>query len=182
VVTGKFVAEDLWENVEINWDRVQAGRNAGYWSPNRPFTDAQWQHLQEGLDSIYSDFLTVVAEGRSMEVDAVRQVAGGRVWSGADAAERGLVDRLGGLSVAVDEAKAAAGIDPEVEVALVEYPKVPPFQRFLRDLAGLQADAASLAQLAQVVNRLEPVLRMLGAFDSAQGQGPQMRVEPALER
>jgi protease-4 len=182
VVTGKFVLTGLWRDLEVNWDGVQAGDNAGFWSPNRPFDAEQWQHLQTSLDSIYGEFLNVVAEGRGMEVSAVREVAGGRVWSGADAAQAGLVDELGGLKAAVDAAKELAGIDPETDAMVVEYPKLPPFQRFLRDLAGLQADAETLVRLAQVVNRLEPILRMLGAFEAAQEQGPRMRVDPALER
>ncbi|WP_162906621.1 signal peptide peptidase SppA [Algihabitans albus] len=179
VVSGKFVLADLWNDLEINWDGVQAGSNAAYWSANRNFTPDQWQKLQTGLSAVYEDFLETVAEGRGLEVAAVRDIAGGRVFTGADAAENGLVDALGGLTVAVAAAKEVAGIAPETEVLLVEFPQEPRFQRFLRDLAGLQADATTLVRLAQVVDRLEPVLRMIGAFEA---QGPQMRVAPALEQ
>ncbi len=179
VVSGKFVLSGLWQELEVNWDRVQAGANAGYWSPNRDFTNSQWQKLQDGLDAVYEDFLGVVAEGRGLEVEAVRAVAGGRVFTGADALESGLVDALGGLSAAVDAAKEVAGIDPTTKVRLLEYPKEPPFRRFLRDLAGLQTDAVALARLAQVVDRLEPVLRMMGAFEPQSGQ---LRTTPLLER
>lgn len=179
VVSGKFVLSGLWRELEVNWDRVQAGANAGYWSANRDFTNSQWQTLQEGLDAVYRDFLGVVADGRGMEVEAVREIAGGRVFSGADALDNGLIDELGGFSAAVAAAKEEAGIAPETEVWLVEYPEIPPFQQFLRDLAGLQADAASLTRLAQVVDRLEPMLRMMGAYESS---GAQMRATPMLER
>lgn len=179
VVTGKFVLADLWNELEVNWDGVQAGNNAAYWSANRNFTPAQWQKLQTGLSVVYDDFLEKVATGRNLEIAAVRGVAGGRVFTGADAAENGLVDTLGGLTAAVEAAKEVAGIAPETEVQLIEFPQEPPFRRFLRDLANLQADAGTLVRLAQVVDRLEPVLRMIGAFET---QGPQLRTQPALER
>ena len=179
VVTGKFVLADLWNELEVNWDGVQAGNNAAYWSANRNFTPAQWQKLQTGLSVVYDDFLEKVATGRNLEIAAVRGVAGGRVFTGADAAENGLVDTLGGLTAAVEAAKEIAGIAPETEVQLIEFPQEPPFRRFLRDLANLQADAGTLVRLAQVVDRLEPVLRMIGAFET---QGPQLRTPPALER
>ena len=179
VVSGKFVLADLWEDLEINWDGVQAGDNAAYWSSTRNFTPEQWQKLQTGLSAVYEDFLETVAEGRGLEVAAVQEIAGGRVFTGADALENGLVDALGGLNVAVSAAKEVAGIAPDSDVQLVEFPQEPRFQRFLRDLAGLRTDAATLVQLAEVVNRLEPVLRMMGAFEA---QGPQMRVAPALEQ
>ncbi len=180
VVSGKFVLSGLWRDLEVNWDGVQAGANADFWSANRNFTPGQWQKLQSSLSAVYQDFLETVAEGRGLEVTAVRRIAGGRVFSGADAADNGLVDQLGGLRDAVAAAKAEAGLAAAEPVRLVEFPEEPPFRRFLRDLAGLQADAATLVRLGQVVNRLEPALRLLGAFEGA--QGPQLRTQPALER
>ena len=61
----------------------------------------------------------------------------------------------------------------------MEFPQEPPFRRFLRDLANLQADAGTVVRLAQVVDRLEPMLRVIGVFEA---QGPQLRTQPALER
>ncbi|HWF71571.1 MAG TPA: S49 family peptidase, partial [Mycobacterium sp.] len=63
-----------------------------------------------------------VAEGRNLSVDAVDAVARGRVWTGADALEHGLVDELGGLRAAVRKAKALAGLDEDAKVRLVGYP------------------------------------------------------------
>lgn len=179
VVTGKFVLADLWNELEINWDGVQAGDNAAYWSSTRNFTPAQWQKLQTGLSVVYDDFLEKVAAGRELDLATVRGVAGGRVFTGADAAENGLVDTLGGLTTAVEAAKEVAGIAPETEVRVMEFPQEPPFRRFLRDLANLQADAGTVVRLAQVVDRLEPMLRVIGVFEA---QGPQLRTQPALER
>ncbi|NBB82785.1 MAG: signal peptide peptidase SppA, partial [Alphaproteobacteria bacterium] len=101
VFAGKPVLEDLWEDLGVEWDRVTEGRNAGMFSINRPYTAAQRARLQAAIDSIYQRFLTVVAEGRDLDVARVREIAGGRVWTGAQAREIGLVDRLGGLGTAV---------------------------------------------------------------------------------
>ncbi|PRC52357.1 signal peptide peptidase SppA, partial [Mycobacterium sp. ITM-2017-0098] len=70
----------------------------------------------------YTDFVQRVADGRNLSVDAVEQVARGRVWTGADALERGLVDELGGLRTAIRRAKALAGIDEDTKIAVENLP------------------------------------------------------------
>ena len=100
VVTGKLVARDLKDRLGIGSDSVRTNRNADAWSVNKPFTDEQHAHVEAEADLFYTDFVERVAQGRDMAVDAVDAVARGRVWTGADAKERGLVDELGGLRTA----------------------------------------------------------------------------------
>ena len=122
VVTGKLVARDLKERLGIGSDSVRTNLNADAWSVNAPFTDEQHAHVEAEADLFYTDFVQRVADGRGMTPEAVDAVARGRVWTGADAKERGLVDELGGLRTAIDRAKVLAGFDADTEVKLVGLP------------------------------------------------------------
>jgi protease-4 len=122
VVTGKLVARDLKDRLGIGSDSVRTNRNADAWSLDKPFTDEQHAHVEAEADLLYADFVQRVAQGRDMTVEAVDAVARGRVWTGADAKDRGLVDELGGLRTAVDRAKVLAGFDADADVKLVSLP------------------------------------------------------------
>ena len=138
VVAGKMALNDLWQHLSINWDGVQAGANATIWSANKPFSNAEWDRLQDSLDRIYADFTGKVAEGRGLGAAEIVKVAGGRVWSGADALEVGLVDALGGYRTAIDLAKEAAGLEPAGSHHLETLPgtqeplRIPSGKRLLR--------------------------------------------------
>jgi protease-4 len=79
-------------------------------SAQRPFTDDEWRRLEAWLDQVYADFTDKAATDRRMPVKRLRDVARGRVWTGADAVAHGLVDRLGGLEEAVGVACESAGV------------------------------------------------------------------------
>lgn len=100
-------------------DAPDAGARAAYLSPFVDWDDATRQRVQEQMDDVYALFLDRVAEGRGRPVDEVRQVAEGRIWSGAQGLERGLVDELGGLRDALRIARAEAGL-PEDAPATIE--------------------------------------------------------------
>ncbi len=122
VVTGKLVARDLKERLGVGWDSVRTNTNADAWSVNSPFTAEQHAMVEAEADLFYRDFVRRVAEDRGMTVEEVDAVARGRVWTGADAAERGLVDELGGLRCAVGRAKVLAGLDADADVTLTAFP------------------------------------------------------------
>ncbi|KWX57448.1 signal peptide peptidase SppA [Mycobacterium sp. NAZ190054] len=122
VVTGKFVARELKDRLGVGSDTVRTNANADAWSINAPFTDEQQAHVEAEADLFYTDFVQRVAEGRGMSVEDVDRVARGRVWTGADALERGLVDELGGLRAAISRAKALAGIDEDTRVQIENLP------------------------------------------------------------
>ncbi|MGV0698730.1 signal peptide peptidase SppA [Mycolicibacter sinensis] len=122
VVTGKLVARELKDRLGVGTDTVRTGANADAWSINAPFTAEQQGQVENVADLFYNDFVTRVAQGRNLSTEAVDAVARGRVWTGADAAERGLVDELGGLRTAVRRAKMLAGLDEDAQVRTVSYP------------------------------------------------------------
>jgi protease IV len=122
VVTGKLVARELKDRLGVGSDSVRTNPNADAWSINQPFTDAQHAHVEAEADLFYTDFVERVAQGRKMTVEAVDAIARGRVWTGADALEHGLVDELGGLRIAIARAKVLAGLEPDADVRIVGYP------------------------------------------------------------
>lgn len=122
VVTGKLVARELKDRLGVGTDAVRTGANADAWSINAPFTAEQQGKVESEADLFYDDFVTRVAQGRNLSTDQVDAVARGRVWTGADAAERGLVDELGGLRSAIRRAKELAGLDTDAQVRTVSYP------------------------------------------------------------
>ncbi|MBB5164420.1 signal peptide peptidase SppA [Mycobacterium sp. AZCC_0083] len=153
VVTGKLVARDLKDRLGIGSDSVRTNPNADAWSLNKPFTDEQHAHVEAEADLFYTDFVQRVAQGRGMTVEAVEAVARGRVWTGADALERGLVDELGGLRTAIDRAKLLAGFDADTDVKLVSLPGSS-WVDMLRPKPSSQPAAASLPEaVAALVGR-----------------------------
>jgi protease-4 len=185
VLGGKFVLDGLWQQLGINWDGVEAGRHAGYLSPNRDFSQDEWAILQASLDRIYLDFKTKVGEGRALDADAVEAVAQGQVWSGADAEANGLVDRLGGYPAALELAREAAGIAPGAPVNLVRFPRVDEgLAQLLEWLAGEDLvseatlrDLAAAGRLARIETALGRWLEPVGTLESAE---PRLRA-PAIE-
>jgi len=122
VYSGKLVFRDLKDRLGVASDAVRTNANADAWSINAPFTPQQRAHQEEEADLVYADFVKRVGEGRNLSTEAVDVVARGRVWTGADALERDLVDELGGLRTAVRRAKVLAGLDEDAEVRIVSYP------------------------------------------------------------
>lgn len=145
VLTGKLVARELKDRLGVGSDSVRTNDNADAWSVNAPFTPEQHALVEAEADLFYTDFVHRVAEARHMSVEAVDAVAQGRVWTGADAREHGLVDELGGLRTALRRAKVLAGIDPDAEVDLANYPSSS-LRDFLRPKPSSQPAAASLPE------------------------------------
>jgi protease-4 len=130
VLAGKQVLRDALSRVGIQRESVSAGRYADMFSTERPFDEDEWQRLQGWLDRVYDDFTSKAAADRKLPLDRLREVAKGRVWTGADAVGIGLVDKLGGLAEAVDVAAQRAGLDRgDVEVRVL--PRTSPVDQLM---------------------------------------------------
>jgi len=128
VFAGHMNADEFWrEKLGVTFGRTDAGRNANFYGELENWTDDQRAIVERMLDRIYKDFLERVAASRGMSEEDVDAIARGRVWTGEQALERGLIDQVGGFTDAVVAAKELAGIDPEVRVELVDFPKVRPW-------------------------------------------------------
>lgn len=143
VLTGKLVIRDLLGRLGVGSDTVRTNANADAWAIDTPFTPEQRAHREAEADLLYADFVARVADGRNLTKDAVGRVARGRVWTGADALERGLVDELGGFRTALRRAKILAGLDEDADVRIVTYPGGSLLD-MLRPRASSQPAAASL--------------------------------------
>jgi protease-4 len=143
VLAGKQVIRDALERLGVRVESVSVGRNAEMFSAQREFTEDEWQRLETWLDRVYDDFTSKAAQDRGMDVGRLRDVAKGRVWTGADARRHGLVDELGGLDDAVDLACTRAGIrrrDAQVKT----LPRTHPLQA-LRSPQSSESPAAAVA-------------------------------------
>ena len=121
VVGGKIAIGGALNKIGVNSETVVSGANAGINSPFAPFTPPQRTKLQEIMQTIYDDFVEKAAESRMTSREQIHAVAQGRVWTGQQARERGLVDALGGLDTAVAIAKERAKIPVDEDVELVVY-------------------------------------------------------------
>lgn len=121
VVGGKVAIGGTLNKIGINHDSVVSSPNAGIGSPFTPFTPPQRMKVQEMMQSIYDDFVEKVAESRKTTPEKIDAVAQGRVWTGQQARERGLVDALGGLDTAIAIAKERAKIPKDEDVEVVVF-------------------------------------------------------------
>ncbi len=166
VYGGKLVSRGLWAKAGISFDDVGTSERARIWSGNHAFGEGDWGRIEESLDRIYEDFTGKVAEGRSMTRAEVHEVARGRIWTGQDALERGLVDELGGFDVAMRRVREAMGVDEDEDLAVEEFPRPrSPFELFSEGrwiggrtgetLQGMVEIARPLAELARDLGLLE---------------------------
>jgi protease-4 len=121
IFAGKVVLDGTLDKVGVTTETVKSGKNADIYSPFSKFSSDQRAKVGEYMQGFYKTFLTKVAEGRHTTPDRIDTVGQGRVWTGAQAKDHGLVDVLGGLDTAVTIAKQRAHIPPDEEVEIVEY-------------------------------------------------------------
>jgi protease IV len=122
VFGGKMVVSPLWDKLSVNWVGIQKGGNARMWSSNKPFSDAEYARFDALLNNTYEEFLSHVSDARKMTHDQADAIAQGRVWTGREAKDRGLVDELGGLDKAIELAKKEAKLDTTKEIKVQVYP------------------------------------------------------------
>ncbi|HKK39976.1 MAG TPA: signal peptide peptidase SppA [Cryomorphaceae bacterium] len=120
------------DKIGLTFDNVETNQFADFGGISRPLNDAEMTILQNSVDRTYETFVDIVAKGRNLRPEFIDSIGQGRVWSGADALELGLVDELGGLEEAIAEAAEMAGIE---DYTIKELPKrKDPFQELLEDL------------------------------------------------
>lgn len=152
VAFGKFNASQALKDQGINVDTIAVGKNATAQSLFHDFTKEQRRQVNVLMDRTYGHFLSRVSVGRNMTLSETRKVAKGRVWTGEDALQHGLVDQLGGLADAVCLAKQQAGLSQEDDaVEVVDFPPPKSFIQLLREALskqpqgfGMMAAAASV--------------------------------------
>ncbi|MNM71916.1 Protease 4 [compost metagenome] len=157
------------DKIGVHTDGVGTTRFAGAFDVTRPMDPAVGQVIQSIINKGYADFTGKVAQARNKPVEAVDEVARGRVWSGAQAKERGLVDEFGGLKAAVADAasRAKLGDAEKFRVRYIEK-SATPFSQFMTGFAGSRMGAWMLADsgvarmlLARSMPELDTQLRFV---------------------
>jgi len=167
VLGGKILTTSLWDKLGLSWDEVHTSTNATLWSSTHDYTPEQWAHLQGWLDRVYNDFTTKAAAGRQLSQEQVLEIAKGRIWTGEDAKERGLVDELGGFPVALRLTREAIGRIPDAPIHLKVFPeRLSPWEALVERLFGDQdessepAETEATAILARAIRLVRPVLQL----------------------
>ncbi len=166
VFGGKFSLRGLYDKLGLSKEIVSRGRNAALFTDYRPWSDEERAHVRGLMTAFYREFVSKVAERRGRSFEEIHAVAQGRVWSGSEAVERGLADRLGGLGEAVALAKERAHVAADQEVALQVLPEPRGFWEMLSE---------SDDQLAEV-GLLPAEARRLMGFALRAGPGPLARL------
>jgi protease-4 len=153
VLTGKVSVGKSLGLIGVGTDEVGVGKNALMNSDIVPYTPDQLASLNAQADAIYADFTQKVASGRKLPLAKVQEIARGRVWTGADANARGLVDQLGGFWTAVDQVKKLSGIPADQRVTFERYPRHKSFFDAVDEfLGGSQDDVRALSNFGVLMN------------------------------
>lgn len=146
VITAKIVNSQLLEKLLLNRETIEKGQKELFGSPEKPFTEEERNKAWQFINHIYEQFVNRVANSRKMEKEAVKQVGGGKVWTGEQAFKNGLVDELGGLETALAKLRSLAALPENTPLVDTPYPR--------RETAPLPGAAAwadyALGNLAQV--------------------------------
>jgi protease-4 len=150
----------LGNKIGITSDEVRTGEIGDLITFSRPLTEVEKSIWQKRTEEVYNSFTTKAAMGRGMELDDLLKVASGRVWSGRQARENGLVDVLGGLSEAILVAARAAGVEDEFGVKT--YPQYSPtfLEQLIDQLDENQQSKVMKSQVGEYYDILDQVRRI----------------------
>jgi protease-4 len=150
------VLKGLLDKLDINVETMTRGAHADIRISSQPLSPETAAILDREIGAIYRLFIERVAEGRELDLQQVDGIAQGRVWTGEQAFERGLIDELGGLSQAVVRAKQALGLDVDADVALIPYPEAGSLVDQLTDtLRRVSLEAMPASSLQDLSERVQ---------------------------
>jgi protease-4 len=186
VYGGKFAIADGLRQIGVDPDAVHVGGEFASAYSTEKLTNAQRAKLIEGLDAVYQRFTSLVADGRKLPPDRVKEIARGRVWSGETAKTLGLIDETGDLIDAIDKAKVLAGFKPDDRVTI----RMRLYQASPLDLLGqamVMAEASSgerkvLETLAPIVGRQRAAAVLQQVRQLSRQGGAQVWMPPLIER
>ncbi len=152
VVLVRFVIGGTLQKLGINMETVKQGQYSDIFSPVRPFTPDERKKLTELMQATYDAFVEKAAAGRNTTPERIDAVAQGRVWTGKQAKDLGLVDELGGLDRALQIAKERAKIAANAEVEIVVYPPKKSILEVVSNPLGRSSEGAALGALVGTQN------------------------------
>jgi protease IV len=157
--------ELLNEKLGITTDVVETGELSNLFKVTRPLTDFEKSIIQQSINEGYEMFTSKAAEGRNMSREELLTVASGRVWSGIEAKERGLIDILGGMDTAIEIAAAKAGLE-EGDYRLRYYPEK---KSFLQELLGKTEEEIEVRAMQKQFGAFYPWVKQLQKMERFQG-------------
>lgn len=181
VLSGKLAIGDSYALVGLNYRTLSVGGPLATMNlDGQPYTEEQLAALRKQVDQIYRDFTGKVAEGRKLPIEKVLEIARGRVWTGTDAKERGLVDEFGGLRDSLAAARQLAGIadDAKLNVKVYPAPKTP-FEAFAAFFGGAHTAVYVLAALEPLIDS-DAGKALMGLV--REEEEPAMRMTPIMVR
>lgn len=149
VIAGKFNMKSLYEKIGVTRQSLSGGPYSGIFSEAAPWSEAERAKMNHLLEDMYQRFVAKAAEGRAMTPAALERVAQGRVWTGRQALEAGLVDELGGLGRAIEIAARRAGLPVDPEPEIVVFPRPMTFFEYINRMMGGKAMGAMSSAPAQ---------------------------------
>lgn len=177
----QFDIQKLANNVGVTFDSAKTGRYADMLTISRPKTEAELEIMQRMIDWTYGEFLRKVSEGRKLPPAAVAEIAQGRVWSGAEAKNLGLVDELGGLDAAIKFAAEKAGLGRNYR--LVEFPQKKELAEAFTELMerfSPEARVGGDGVVAEITRRFQQAVAALKNFNDPQGIYARMPLELSI--
>jgi len=169
VIGGKFVVSGLLDKLGVHVDAIDSAANAGFYSATQAFTPAQRARFDEALDRIYADFTSRVVVDRNLDPAKIDGLARGRIWTGAQAVEVGLVDALGGQEEAVAIARKLAELPDTEAVSVIAYPPLEPgWRRLARRLQRIDETGVAMREITEIFG---PSFAWLRAVVSDQARG-----------
>ena len=164
VAGGKVVVKGLSDKLGVSWDHMAVNSNATFWSAAQDYDPGQQSRLEGLLDAVYDDFVSKVAEGRNLPRERVSAAAKGRVWTGADAREQGLVDELGGYAATLGAVREIAGIAPDTVLRLRLFPRPKSTLRLLAEQLTNEEDGQIGMPAADLLNDALEIFGPLAAW------------------
>jgi protease IV len=177
VVGGKLALKGLFDKIGISTDTISRGKNNGWMSSDTPFSDSEREVITRLMKDCYKQFTEKAAAGRNLPLSEMDSLAGGRLYSGRMAKESKLVDDIGTLDDAVDEAKRLAGLKTDDKIERLILPKP---RSFLEDLFGgslLQSETKVMASAGSTGKGFAG--QLLGQLEQAEDL-VQLFAEPAV--
>ena len=163
--------ESLGSSYGLKWDRVKTSPSADIFSVARPKTTDEIGVFQDYVNETYDRFLNLVGKSRGLDVGEVEKMAEGRVWTGLEAYELGLVDQVGGLSQALEEAVKVAGLESGYEIE--EFPKIRTPAAAIAEFFDIRTDGVSLRRETSfnspVLEKISDIVPLLKSFNDPIG-------------
>ncbi len=182
VLGGKVALEDTFAKIGYNIEDINIGGEfVSAYSGDEPFSESQRAAYRGQLAEIYEDFTSRVAEGRDLPIERVLEIAKGRVWTGAQAHDIGLVDQQGGILAAINIAKELGGLETEDAVRIKVFPRPKTTQQQIEEIFNQSVQAQHDLAALRDISQMPEVKALLEARSKMQARQELMADLPKVE-